>query len=280
MERMLPRGGPALELARPQNGLIAGASVLVGAAMAGWQSSVFVTVVATLAAILITGGANALNDAFDIGRDRVNKPHRPLPSGRATRQEALLLSAVLFGAGLVGSAVAGTAAFLIAAPVSIALAGYAALTDLRGIAGNLIVSGAAALALVYGAIVGGDAGAGFFPALFAFLLTLGREIVKDAEDVQGDRRTGVPSLAIVAGREVALRAAATTLLILLILTPLPFVFGWYRLPYLFGVLIVDLILIVSAVSLVRDPPRRRLGRISYLLKIAIAVGVVALFIGR
>jgi geranylgeranylglycerol-phosphate geranylgeranyltransferase len=279
MERERLRYGPIIELTRPQNCLIAGASVLVGAAMAGWHSSFGTIVVATVAAMMITGAANALNDIFDVEKDRVNKPHRPLPSGRATRGEAAALSAILFALGLLGSAVVGFGAFLIAVGVSVALAGYAVSTALQGVLGNFIVSGATGMALVYGAIAGGGARAALFPALFAFLITLGREAIKDAEDVEGDRPTGVRSLAIIAGPETAMRFAATVLLILVVLTPLPFVLGWYRLPYLVVVSILDLLLIVLAVAVVRVPSKAKLGRMSLLLKIGIVIGIVALFLG-
>lgn len=60
----------------------------------------------TMAAVL-NAGSNALNQIYDLEIDRVNKPRRPLPSGRMSIAEAWLFTAVAY-------AVAWTLAWLVA----------------------------------------------------------------------------------------------------------------------------------------------------------------------
>lgn len=90
-----------LRLVRPLNVVLAGFAVGVGASVPGGGIS-FVPALgwAALAAALITAGGNALNDVVDAGVDRVNKPERPVASGRISPGAATLAAAVLLAAGV------------------------------------------------------------------------------------------------------------------------------------------------------------------------------------
>ena len=89
----------AIELPRPINCLITFASVLLG----GWLGIHEITeplLFAALSAALITAGGNALNDLCGITEDRINKPHRPLPSGRLSPGIARIEMGIFFLAGI------------------------------------------------------------------------------------------------------------------------------------------------------------------------------------
>src|SRR5262249_40388374 len=62
-----------------------------------------------LASACLYCGGMVWNAYFDIEQDRRERPFRPLPSGRVTPREALLLGAGLLGGGFVLTAVAGLA---------------------------------------------------------------------------------------------------------------------------------------------------------------------------
>lgn len=59
---------------------------------------------AAIAAALITAGGNAINDLFDMDIDRINRPNRPLASGKLTVGNALAFYFVVTSAGLIVSA--------------------------------------------------------------------------------------------------------------------------------------------------------------------------------
>src|SRR5690625_5611376 len=59
---------------------------------------------AAIAVVLIGGGANALNDVFDVEADRVNRPGRPLASGMLSRPVAVGVGLGASGSGLAVSA--------------------------------------------------------------------------------------------------------------------------------------------------------------------------------
>jgi len=78
--------GRPFTLVAPALGFISGALTAVGAApREPWSPSLLVApfVGAAMAAVL-NAGNNALNQIYDLEIDRVNKPKRPLPSGRLT----------------------------------------------------------------------------------------------------------------------------------------------------------------------------------------------------
>jgi 4-hydroxybenzoate polyprenyltransferase len=73
-------------LVAPALGFISGALTAVGAAPPEvWSSSLLVApIIGAAMAALLNAGNNALNQIYDLDIDRVNKPKRPLPSGRLT----------------------------------------------------------------------------------------------------------------------------------------------------------------------------------------------------
>ena len=92
LEKRLPA---YLELSRPINGVIAFVSVILGAMFAAGgrlsfldDSGVFIV---ALSALLLLSAGNAINDYCDGEIDRINKPQRPIPSGRIRRSRALIL---------------------------------------------------------------------------------------------------------------------------------------------------------------------------------------------
>ena len=80
-----------MELVRPLNtvfmiAVIASAAFLAG----GREDAAALMAIAAVAGGFIGGGANVINDYFDIEIDRINKPDRPLARGALNEREALL----------------------------------------------------------------------------------------------------------------------------------------------------------------------------------------------
>jgi geranylgeranylglycerol-phosphate geranylgeranyltransferase len=269
-----------LQLARPLNVVIAAGSVLVGALAAGvWAFSPAV-LWAMIVAALITAGANAMNDLFDLDIDRINKPHRPLPAGRLSGSQARGFSIVVMVVGLGLSVLLGLWGMIVAWTVTILLVAYSARLKRTPLWGNLAVALAAGLAFVYGGLAAGRIGPALIPAGFAFLFHLGREILKDAEDVAGDRAAGARTLATQVGIATALKWAGFVFVLLILATPLPFVMGGYSLAYLIIVILgVDVSLVWVIVSSLRNQGPVNLGRLSFLLKLDMWVGLAAIMMG-
>ncbi|MCK4272766.1 geranylgeranylglycerol-phosphate geranylgeranyltransferase [bacterium] len=269
-----------LQLSRPLNVVIAAGSVLVGALASGLLRPDLPVLLACLVAGLITGGANAINDVFDVQIDRVNKPGRPLPSGRLTRSQATAFSVMLMVLGVAISPALGLWGLLIAILVVLLLVAYSAWLKRMPLWGNLAVALAAGLAFLYGGIATGRPGPALVPACFAFLFHLGREILKDAQDEVGDRAAGARTLPAVVGVPAALRWAGLVFSILIAATPIPHLAGHYSLAYLIIVVFgVDFPLLYVIFSSQRNSSPDHLGRLSLLLKVDMWVGLAAILAG-
>lgn len=103
-----------LQLMRPANIVTSWADVLAGFAASGSimflnteGQSVLATLV-PLACLLVAttglyGGGVVFNDVFDAELDSQERPERPIPSGRASRQGAILLGSLLLLVGVVAA---------------------------------------------------------------------------------------------------------------------------------------------------------------------------------
>ncbi|PRZ02491.1 4-hydroxybenzoate polyprenyltransferase [Isoptericola sp. CG 20/1183] len=94
------------ELVRLPAALTVPGDTLVGAAAAGWPSGRRTAALPVASAALYWAGM-ALNDWSDRELDAVERPERPVPSGRVAPNEALGTAAALTGVGLAFAAVAG-----------------------------------------------------------------------------------------------------------------------------------------------------------------------------
>jgi geranylgeranylglycerol-phosphate geranylgeranyltransferase len=278
-----------LKLTRPQNNMIAALSVLVGALVSGdiecWRRVTF----ACLSAFFISGGGNCLNDFFDVEIDRINKPFRPLPKGEISKRSALWFSVFLFLTGFCMSFFIRPLSMVIATTAIIFLIFYGHTLKRKLFWGNFTVSFVSALTFVYGGVATTfgdqvrtkDFRLSLIPAVFAFLFHIGREIVKDLEDLKGDRSLNVSSLPIRFGVRFSLAFATTVFSFLIFLTLIPYLLDIFSLPYLIMVILgVDLVLFYVVWSMWKDPSASNLGRLSTILKIDMLLGLAAIYVGK
>jgi geranylgeranylglycerol-phosphate geranylgeranyltransferase len=239
-----------------------------------------------LVAFLYTGAGNALNDYYDRFTDRVNHPKRPIPSKRIRPESARKFSVMLFAAGMLLALFIGWPRLNwltigIAGLSSLLLAAYEMRLKARGFVGNITVSWlTASLFLFGGAAAVPSLGPSVFPApllvlaLLAFLASVGREIIKGIEDVEGDRdRRTLPRLV---GPIPAGRIAGMWIGLAVALSPLPvFPLAIFRPEwYLPAVLLADAMFIYSVRVVFRNP-----GKASRAAKLAMLLALVAFLLG-
>jgi geranylgeranylglycerol-phosphate geranylgeranyltransferase len=269
-----------IEIARPHNMLAAGLGVVAGYYAAAGSFSSRAVMVAMVAA-LATGAGNVINDYYDFAIDRVNKPRRPLPSGRLSPRAALVWYGVLVAATTLLAALALPRPLLVLALAwQVALFAYARVLKRTWIAGNVTVAVVSASAFLAGGLAAGWPRAAVVPMLIAFAFVMCREMIKGGEDLEGDRRAGVRTLAVVVGPERAAVVAAGAMLLLTILLPLPALSGLYGARYFLAMeILVAPVLVVGALAVVRRPERRVFGGVSRALKLAMFAGILAIALG-
>lgn len=265
----------ALELPRPINCLIAFAAVLLG----GWLGIREVTqplIFAALSAALIVGGGNVHNDLCGVAEDRLNKPHRPLPSGRLSPAFARVEMGLLFVAGFLLALPLPTPALVMALVAIASLIVYNTHLKRVPLIGNVMVSALGGLAFLYGGAAVQAMAAPWLVAGFAFLFHLGRELLKDLEDSAGDRQLPGSTTAIAWG-EPCTRVLITGIFALLIIaTPLPALIGIYGPVYLGLIIALDVLLIFVLIRLWQ----RELNFLSHLLKAGMVLGLAAFLFAK
>ncbi|MBI4726744.1 geranylgeranylglycerol-phosphate geranylgeranyltransferase [candidate division TA06 bacterium] len=270
----------AIKLSRPGNVAITGLSVLVGTSGYGLKAHAWGIILAVVSAMLIASGGNSLNDFYDYEIDKINRSQRPLPAGLLQPKTAVYLGSAWMLLGLALACFIGVRPLALALAVSVLLWLYAARGKRMGLAGNLTVALVCGLAFVYGGLTVGNIGLSWFPAGFAFLMHLSREIIKDVQDRSGDLSQGAKTLPIAWGAQRSLKLAAATLMVLITLTPVPYLLGIYNTRYLLAVILgVDLMLGIMIVKLLTSPRDEDLGRISFFIKIVMLVGIMAICLG-
>ena len=80
----------------------------------------------SLMAALLNGASNALNQIYDLEIDRINKPHRYLPSGKITIKEAWIIAATLFIISLILAGLVNWQCFMMAAIATVMTYFYSA----------------------------------------------------------------------------------------------------------------------------------------------------------
>ena len=269
-----------IRLVRPGNLLLVAAAILLGGALAGGAAGMRETLAALLPSVLLVASFYIWNDMDDCEVDRVNRPGRPIPSGAVSPSSAKFFARVTLVLAFLAGAAAGWTVFFTLALWALLLLLYEKSLKRSGLAGNILVSVVASSCLLLGARLGGSIAAGIAPALFAFFLHLGREIVKDIADMEGDRRGERRTVPLDRGKRKALAVSALPLGLLVLLTPVPFLIGLYDLFYLVIVIAgVDILLAVMLYRCYVRPDRRNFGFFARLLKGQMAVGMMAMYLG-
>lgn len=112
------------ELVRLPAALTVPGDTLAGAASAGWPLGRR-TAALPVASVCLYWAGMALNDYADRNLDAVERPERPVPSGRVTPRQALAIAGGLTAAGLaVAAAAGGRRAVRVAAPLAATVWAY------------------------------------------------------------------------------------------------------------------------------------------------------------
>ena len=226
---------------------------------------------AMLAVFFVCAGGMAINDYFDAEIDGVNRPSRPIPSGRMSKKAATIYSAILFLAGIALSYFVNMPALYGAAFAALLLVLYSWKLKRMLLVGHLSVSLLVAMSFVYGGLINMNYDSVLMLALLAFLANNGREIFKSIEDVLGDQKSGVESLPIKYGTVKAKMAASLFIIAAVITSFVPFFLGTFGFVYLFFVAAADVVFVASIVAPTKMSPK--------LCKIAMNIALAAFLAG-
>lgn len=249
------------------------------------------------ATVCIAAGGNVINDIYDIETDKVNKPESVIVNKHISEKAALNLFIILniIGVGMgfyLSNGIGKSGYFVIFIIASALLYVYSSYLKQMLLVGNIVVSLVVSLSILLVGVfellpVINDANREiqitFFKiildyAIFAFMINLLRELVKDIEDIDGDYKAGMQTLPIVLGRE-----RANKVVFFLSLIPI-FSVVYYLITYLYkqtevvSYFLVFIIapLIYVTIKLFSAEQKKQYRHISLVLKLVMLTGILSM----
>jgi len=217
-----------------------------------------------LTVLFLEASTFALNDYYDLEIDKKNKRlDRPLVRGDIAPKTALYLFFVLFPLGILSSFFVNFTCFIIALVTAV----FAILYDVKmkkiKLLGNFYIAYAMAIPFIFGGAAVLEKNTltffvippvVFIIALIAFFAGVGREIMKDVMDYEGDEKKGVKSFPICIGIRASNILSAAFYIIAIALSFFPFFmksFGFYyqNMYYLSFVFVTDILLLSTSLQL-------------------------------
>lgn len=261
-----------------------------------------------LATVLLAASGYVINNYFDVSIDRINKPDNVVVGRQVPRRTALLLHVIFTFTGVfIGLFLAYITRKENYALMFILIPGllwyYSTTLKKQMLVGNLTIAlltalvpfvvvsiEFATLARVHGSIIlqsEACSTAWFWTtgfAFFAFISTLMRELIKDMEDVEGDREAGCRTLPVEMGIDYSRTiviilsiASVAALWLILIFVPqlrsslitIGYFFLFLTIPY-----------IILALKILTSKTRKDFAFISGLSKIIMLMGILFIIVAR
>ena len=277
------------ELTRLDHGLIYALGVLLSLIIAykrlpGWE----VAAAGMLGAILAEMGAFALNDYFDVEVDKINnRVDRPIVRGDISKGEAMLIFIVTSILSLIFISYLGWGATIVVIFLIIFSALYNYKLKEYGIWGNIFISFTMASPFLFGSVLFASSGVLIVLSVIAFLIGLGREIMKGIMDVKGDALRNVRTVARTMGETKAKYIAVALYVAGGILTPIPYFFtlndadlAFYHDPvYAVFALAAIAVLFYVCYSLLKSHDIKTIGRMRKVTLVGMLLALAAFFFG-
>ncbi|WP_299522945.1 UbiA family prenyltransferase [uncultured Methanobrevibacter sp.] len=275
---------PYVEIIRPGNVIMAIIAVVLVAIL---KKSIDIPIIlAMLSVFFAMSGGNVINDYFDYKIDLINKPQRPIPSGRISLNKAKKYAEFLF---IIAAIIGFIISYLVNTwiPCAIVLFAdiilylYAYKLKSTPLIGNLTVGFMTGLCFIFAGYSFNDPSIiykSYLLAFFALIMTTAREITKDIEDIEGDKSEGAKTFPILYGTKISAIIAVSLIIIDCALCPILYIYHIFNLNYLIIVSIAALIFIYGAI-LLRNQDSKTANKVSKYLKIGMLIAFVAFALG-
>ncbi len=212
-------------LVPPMTGIFSGALLGYGATRVPFN--VVHVGLAVLAAGVLNAASNGLNQICDLTNDRINKPHRPLPSGDLTIRQGWMFTAATYVLALAMVWAVNLQTFVIyviAAASTFAYSAPPVRLKRHPVGSNLIialirgcllkVAGWAAVATVLSSLEP------WYIGSIYLVFLLGATTTKDFADIEGDRAAGCITLPVKFGATWSARAITPSFILPWLMLPL------------------------------------------------------------
>ena len=276
---------PYIEILRPGNALMGAIAIILVAII---DKTISIPIILAMIAVFFeTAAGNVINDYFDYNIDLVNKPERPIPSGRISLKNGRNYAYFLFLAGticgfLISYLTNNWIPFIIVLIADAILYLYAYKLKATPLIGNLAVGFMTGFGFVFGGFTLNNPTiitTSIFLGFFAFVMTTAREIIKDIEDVEGDRKDGARTLPILIGKKTPSILATILIIIDCALCPLLYIYNIFGILYLVIIAIAVILFIYSAILILKSQDEATAHKSSKMLKIGMLIAFLSFALG-
>ena len=270
-----------VRILRPINILISAGTVIACAGILKSFENIPLLIYTIFTVGLFIGGANIFNDIQDKNEDKINKPNRPISAELISLKAAGNYAKALFISGasmcfLLPQSAAKLAWFIVF-PLMII---YSITLKSIPLIGNGVIALLLGLTFLFCGLVFGDIVPMIIPAGLAFSLTFVRELTKDIEDIEGDKRSGLNTFPIMFGLNKAVQLVILLSVATGILSFIPYLIKLYSVFYLIPLVLgVELPLAIVVFSFMKSHSRSTARKSSILLKIATIMGIISIYTG-
>ncbi|WP_296878321.1 UbiA family prenyltransferase [uncultured Methanobrevibacter sp.] len=276
---------PYIEILRPGNAIMSAIVIILVAIID--RSFNMPIILAMLTVFFETAAGNVINDYFDYNIDLVNKPERPIPSGRISLKNGRNYAYLLFALGtvcgfMISFMTNNWIPFMIVLLADVVLYLYAYKLKSTPLLGNLAVGFMTGFGFVFGGFTLNNPNiiiTSIYLGFFAFVMTTARELVKDIEDVEGDKLEGARTLPILYGERTTAILAAILIIIDCALCPLLYHINIFGIYYLAIIAIAAILFLYSAVLILKNQERATAKKVSKYLKIGMLIAFVSFIFG-
>ncbi len=248
-----------LRLFRFGNGVMGIVGIVVGALLAagtGMVDHLAWIVIACVIVVIFMAGGNAINDYIDQEIDKTAHPDRPIPMGEIKPETArnlgygfLLISVLISVPCALFDTGGGWITTLMVIVCAVLMLAYETVLKQRGFVGNMTIAFLTAMIFMVGGSVTGHPWANAVFAGRAFLVSVGREIAKDIEDMESDE--GRRTLPMIVGARNAALIAAVFFVLGPVLSIYPVIAGEVTWAY-YLVIVADVMFLYCAYMVTKD----------------------------
>ena len=276
---------PYIEILRPGNALMGAISIILVALI---DKTISIPVVLAMVTVFFeTAAGNVINDYFDYNIDLINKPERPIPSGRISLKNGRNYGYLLFLAGtvcgfLISYLTDNWIPFGIVLIADVILYLYAYKLKTTPLIGNLAVGFMTGFGFVFGGFCINNPSivmTSIFLGFFAFVMTTAREIIKDIEDIEGDKADGAKTLPIIIGAKIPAVLATILIIVDCALCPLLYFYHIFGILYLLIIAVAVALFLYCAFIIIKSQDEKTAAKASKYLKIGMLIAFVAFAIG-
>lgn len=262
-----------------------------------WQNITLPDAVLVILTCCFTAaGGYVINDLFDVDTDHINRPNKRILKRDISHKAAIVYYVILTAAGQLCGYATGLGMGLFATAIAILLYFYSSDLKAMGLPGNLLIAFMSG-SVIYVASRGVyEIHQGYFAeyAFLAFLLTFARELIKDAEDIEGDKEQECETFPIIHGTKKTNRltnAILASIVIFLLLAAYalfiePFLntrfqYHWTALLYpIYLAFILVPMLLRGMLLTARAQQKRDYKKISKWLKLTMFVGLFSVLFSK